>query len=800
MAAVYGDAGTETIPAVTGLLRYVPLSNSRSAERGLFSLSTEYKQPGRSTLMLTRSTLFRSRTVVSLILKIGADLAAAKAADPITIPVRRDTSIANGFAMVAKSRLTADPTGLPAANAVAVIDFGLAPIYSPMPNDRVVSATLVTQALQASPSIAGITTDGTTLYLFDGRTYKVGAITLATLTVDDTKEIAGSAVVSGPTNIPGMHGSALATDGTDIYVLIRRRAPGYSEVRVFRAGVFQRSIRLRGSGWGIVFDGTNLLVGANPAGIHVYTTSGRSLPEKDISRSVFNAVAANFFLAGLAYGDGTLWALNARDDRVYAFREGSYDPDRTPSSSVTGGTDSGGMAYHDGVLWIANSAGPVVPFLVTSGRSAYQQAYDFRTVDQPELRRLVREQHVKTLTTAGGTLSWTEVRKDGSEAPGTWTPPVRTTAVARLPAPGTAGRQVWVRADYDKGAGVTVVPAPFAGTEIAGQGWGSRGVWLHDRGGRAVGQLVGAWTDLILLSENTLAVRHGGAATRLNKLHVNGVAYLLSAAMTNGALAHASDEVSADAYDITGTLPAGVWSDVYAEGATDQDLFPASVTVRQGEYLDTGAAWVPAGFNAPPGDPQHDFQLLIEETIPGESQTEAVVFAAVAGTPGLYRAAAPFGAIDSIEFDARAASATLNRYLVRMHSDLAVGGGIPAVLRVGASRGRVAAPGRAPVPGTGGVGGGRYEGVSGPHLRAGGLHLQRAVPVSDAGALDAGGDSGVVRAAGAGGQRRGVAAGQAADQQADPGPIRRRRCGRHHRQRQQPRLPDRGVSGDGVAL
>ncbi len=682
------EGSTEIKPGVagarptTGLLGYVPLAQSQSAYRGKFTLTTE---PNAGD---TLANLFSAGTVISLILKIGADLAAAKAAAPITIPVERDTGITNGFAMVAKERLKADPAGLAAANAVAIIDFGLAPIYSGLPDDRTVSAALVTQALQATTTIAGITTDGTTLYLLDRQTKKVGAITLSTLIVDNTKEIAASLVY------PRMGwAGGITTDGTNLYITGRG-----NRVLVYQAGAYLDQLTIEDHATGITFDGTDLLVGVDTfmhvgpqkqASVKGYSTTGRRITAKDVPASVFSGINPPIRnIAGLAWNpDENLLYVTDRGGRIVAIRGSAYDADSTPPSNVTGGTRVGGLAYRDGVLWAAGSVNaPVVPFRVTSGRAAYQQAYDFRTVDQPELRRLVREQHVRALTKAGGTLSWTEVREDGSEATGTWTPPVRTKAVARLPAPGTAGRQVWVEADYDKGAGVNVVPAPFAGTEIAGQGWGSRGVWLHDRGGRAVGQLVGAWTDLILLSENTLAVRHGGAATRLNKLHVSGVAYLLSAAMTDGALAHASDEVAADAYDITGTLPDGVWSDVYAEGATDQDLFPASVTVRQGEYLDTGAAWVPAGFNAPPGDPQHDFQLLIEETIPGDSQTQAVVFAAVAGTPGLYRAAAPFGAIDSIEFDARAASATLNRYVVRLHSDLAVGGGIPAVLRVGASR------------------------------------------------------------------------------------------------------------------
>ena len=549
---------TEITPGVTGVLGYVPLSQSSAANRGKFTLATKPDDTTR-----TRANLISGETVISLILKIGADLAAAKAADPITIPVERDDNITDTFALVAKERLTADPAGLAAANAVAVIDFGLPPTYSNMPDSTTVTTAKVTEALQTPPTIAGITTDGTTLYLLDRQTRKVGAITLSTLIVDNSKSIAGS-VIQTPGRALGWVGG-ITTDGTNLYIAGRGR-----KVTVYRAGDYVDQFTMEDHATGITFDGTHLLVGVEPF-VHVgtappvsvkgYLTNGDRFTAKDVPASVFTGIDPAFGgIGGLAWNpDENLLYVTSRGGRIVAIRRNAYDPDSTPPATITGGTNVGGLAYRDGVLMAAGRVGgPVVSFRVTTGRSAYQQAYDFRTVDQPELRRLAREQHVKNLSKAGGALSWTEVGEDGKEKSGAWTPPVRTPAVARLPAPGTAGRQVWVEADYDN--------------------------------------------------------------------------------------------------------------------------------VRQGEYLDTGAAWVPADFNAPPGDPEHDFRLLMQETIPGRSHTKAVVFAAVSGTPGRYRAAAPFGAIDSIEFDARAASATLNRYVVRLRAGLAVGGGIPAVLLVGASR------------------------------------------------------------------------------------------------------------------
>ena len=552
---------TEITPGVTGVLGYVPLSQSSAANRGKFTLATKPDDTTR-----TRANLISGETVISLILKIGADLAAAKAADPITIPVERDDSITDTFALVAKERLTADPAGLASANAVAVIDFGLPPTYSNMPDSTTVTTAKVTEALQADPTIAGITTDGTTLYLLERQRPKVGAITLSTLIVDSTKSIESVRT--------GGYAGGITTDGTNLYVAGRGR-----KVTVYRAGDYVTEFTMEDHATGITFDGTHLLVGVDtfvrrtgevvvsgPTSVKGYLTNGDRVTAKDVPASVFTGIDPAFGgIGGLAWNaDENLLYVTSRGGRIVAIRKNAYDPDSTPPATITGGTSVGGLAYRDGVLMAAGRVGgPVVSFRVTTGRSAYRTAYDFRTVDQPELRRLAREQHVKTLSKAGGALSWTEVGEDGKEKSGAWTPPVRTPAVARLPAPGTAGRQVWVEADYDN--------------------------------------------------------------------------------------------------------------------------------VRQGEYLDTGAAWVPADFNAPPGDPEHDFRLLMQETIPGRSHIKAVVFAAVSGTPGRYRAAAPFGAIDSIEFDARAASATLNRYVVRLRAGLAVGGGIPAVLLVGASRYALAA-------------------------------------------------------------------------------------------------------------
>lgn len=396
------EGSTKITPDVTALLGYVPLSQS-DTKRGKVTLATEPLDTGRSL-----ANLFNGRTVISLILKIGADLAAAKAAEPITIPVERDTGIPNTFAMVAKDRLPADPAGLaaPRANAVALIDFGFAPIYSQIP-DKVVSPALVAQALQADPVIAGIASDGLTLYLLDRQTRKVGAITLATMTVDTTKEIAGSKISSSL----GWAGG-IATDGTNLYVTGRTE-----KVLVFRDGERVDQFDLQHHATGITFDGEHLLVGVDTfrhvgdqekAQVKAYTTTGDPYAAKDVPSDVFSTEIKPALgqIAGLAWNpDEELLYAMGPGGRIVAIRGKAHDADWTLPSSVTGRGRAGGLAYGGGVLWAVRARGPVVPFRVTSGRSAYQTGYDFRAVDQALFRELVREQ-IAAAAQAANTDEW----------------------------------------------------------------------------------------------------------------------------------------------------------------------------------------------------------------------------------------------------------------------------------------------------------------------------------------------------------------------------------------------------------
>ena len=274
--------------------------------------------------------------------------------------------------------------------------------------------------------------------------------------------------------------------------------------------------------------------------------------------------------------------------------------------------------------------------------------------------------------------------ESGKPTPRTIDLPVRTLAVDRLPAAGAAGRQVWVKADYRDG-GVRVQPAAFANTGMEGEGYGGRGWWRPSDDDWYIGQLLGDFDDLILLSDTRVIIRTG-SIPGISKLHVGDHEYLLTAEPGKQSikLLGDPDEPPVDVYSIASPLPkVDVWTEVWIEGATQDDQYPSAVMIKRGEYLDTGTAWTPAGFDAPRGDVEHEFEVLVREKVPGTAKTEAVVFAEDGSHASLYRAE-PFDAITSITFDGRAGQTYRNRYAVRLASHLAVGGGIPAKLKVGA--------------------------------------------------------------------------------------------------------------------
>ena len=86
--------------------------------------------------------------------------------------------------------------------------------------------------------------------------------------------------------------------------------------------------------------------------------------------------------------------------------------------------------------------------------------------------------------------------------------------------------------------------------------------------------------------------------------------------------------------------------------------------------------------DAPAGDVEHSFKVVVAERQPGAARLKTLTFAEDGTHQSLYRVSAPFPDITSIEFDARA-GAQQYRYQVRMPASAAQGGGIPVAIKVG---------------------------------------------------------------------------------------------------------------------
>ena len=704
----------DIVPGVSAVFGYVPLSQTTAANRGKFTVSTEPVSTTR-----TMSNLFPGKTVQRLRLQLGADLAAAQAEQPLTVPVTKDAGITDTLAMISSERLEADPTALTGgATAVAIINFLFADTVPGTGTvtgwTRAADDDIATDTLPANAEVSGVTWDGASLWVLMG--YQSGAtrqaVALTGGAVDTTKGISHSALAAafpGTATLPGIawNGRSIVIRGDDggakAFTVTGSR---YSADDVPAGTITGTDVE------GFAWDGRSYLYldknygsggrprpGPDRQYFIRYVTDGVRDAARDVEYSALPG-ASSLHPVRLSQpidvatdGRGNIYLLRGRGGTVAVSAGRIAESILRPLFPPTLDAEryQGIVVVGDTLYVGARNPNNVVVFTATvtgaDHEAAYPPAeYDFRTVDQAEFRRLAREQHVKSVAPSsdGGALTVEQVAADGTPATSTIELPVRTLAVDRLPAAGTAGRQVWVKADYEVG-GVSVQPAAFANTGIEGQGYGGRGWWRPSDDGWYVGQLLGDFDDLILLSDTTVIIRTG-SIPGISKLHVGDHEYLLTAesGKQDVKLLGNPDEPPVDVYAITGTLPDGVWNEVWIEGATPDDQYPSAVTIKRGEYLDTGTAWAPAGFDAPRGDVEHDFEVLIREKVPGAAQTKAVAFVEDGTHASLYRAAAPFDAITSITFDGRSGQSYQNRYAVRLASDLAVGGGIPAKLKVGA--------------------------------------------------------------------------------------------------------------------
>lgn len=327
-----------------------------------------------------------------------------------------------------------------------------------------------------------------------------------------------------------------------------------------------------------------------------------------------------------------------------------------------------------------------INFKFSDDTRAYGSDYNERSINPGDLKKITREQHLKSANVSSDGRSLTIVAKAGTplgtERNVTFSP-AGVIATDRLPDPSTAGERLYVRADYTE-PGAIIEAGDFAGTDLVGHNYGTYGYWRDGN----VGTLIGDFPELILISENRVAVVHGSIET-VTRLHAAGFSYDLTLT-TNGSdvkLTGKDGEVHVDIYSYAPTLTKGTWNDIQIE-RRDGSKTPVNITIEKGEYIDTGTLWLPTGFNAPQGNPVHNFKVRVEEVIPGEAQTKAISFVNVQDSQdtaiqGYYIADNPFANVESIHFEGRSQQTNLNRYIISIRSQLAVGDDIPIVLRVG---------------------------------------------------------------------------------------------------------------------
>ena len=589
---------------ITGVLEYQRVGSQPGA--GIFSLTT--------TPIRIRGNLFeeKGRTVDSIILKIGADETGAESATEKTIEIQDAGTPPSS--MVAKEALTADLDPMATATEVcARINFGFTQSdrVSGWKRDRDndLSATDLKKAYtKIAPGSMAVINNGVLLI---GNAVSAPGDSLEIWAFKKVRKVysrfpdcdVGTAPAQGmayDASTSKLYVLPSSADGIKVYQLT---APGTdSQIATpvpENQGYLVSDRKLTaayGSGnlwhrWGIAVHGEYLYVGYHDGNIRCFDKQdGDHVEAKDIENTgvpVMGLTAVGDFLAfGGNIQDGiTFWDI--------ANRKVVPDLAIVPSvlAAINPNFQVAAIAYNstDQRLYVIDHYRDHVVAFAASNRAYPESEHRFRTMDKKRLKA--------------------EVRED-----------VAVQAVDKLPAPGTAGRRVWVKRDYPVRS-VYVQPNSFNGTALQNSDLGSRGYWRRATDGWAVGSLLGVFPALHMLSNTKLALL-AGQVTGPVKLHVGDNHYPLVAGSKNTRLLAGHDTL-VDLYTITiaGGLPAGDWNDVWIEGATQFDRAPAVYDVKQGEYADTGSAWSPAGFDAPLGNAGNDFDLLIRERIPGAEQT-----------------------------------------------------------------------------------------------------------------------------------------------------------------------------------
>ena len=658
----------------------------------------------------TLATLFPDGAINTMLLRISSSAEGVRAATELVLPISDDTSITNSLAFVSDA-LQADPPLLASGTDSVWVEV----------NFRYTSGGVVTGWQHSTPDDIstgrpnGVAIDPSTpadVWVSKFNTvdlYRSGSVVAGRrLTVPrcqglshngqdlfvSTESYSGGEIrryVNGTTYTPGASNlswamQAAANPGNTNRGAIATDPDNPNDLYVFFADLNIRCFTYNGSAWtrAASKDITPAQLGNPPGGI---LDGG----------SIFGGIL--YALTGPGTGATTNTAVVVAlrlSDRTILPNSGISASDLVAGINPGGRWIPIGLSVQGALMRIADNrstGGGIFTFRGTvTPANTYTEGHEFRTIAKAALKEAAREEHVKNISQSGNRLTVTKQPVTGAATDVDIDLPIGTLAVDELPDPNNEGEQVYVRATYTKDDGVEVQPSPFAGTVMDGRGYGTRGYYggaiTGSQNDAAIGSILGIddFPQLVMISDTHLAIKSGSITGGINMLHIGEQSFTLIAhpSQQNQPLIGYRGEPNSDLYVIIGPgLPAGDWRGVYVTG-TGGAQTPAGVTINRGLYIDTGSSWTPAGFDAPVGDAEHDFDILIREHVPGTAQTKAVAFVEDSGNASLYQATAPFDNIDSITFDGRAGQPDQNKYVVRLDTALAHGGGIPSVLRVGA--------------------------------------------------------------------------------------------------------------------
>ena len=260
--------------------------------------------------------------------------------------------------------------------------------------------------------------------------------------------------------------------------------------------------------------------------------------------------------------------------------------------------------------------------------------------------------------------------------------------VATLPSTVEEGADVYLTAaemhDY-----AHIVPHPFAGGPIDGEGFGTRG-WYEDKAiDYGEGTIYGSLPHILLVSDSKVAIAAANdPSTGLIKLYLGSTEYALTRdpGLQNVNLGNIDGATLVDVYSITGGLPAGNWEQIKLEGPTGTFIPPAaSLTHPAGLYHGHNDFWYSYLFDAPPGNVNLPFKVPVEQSLPATPVNKDLTFTAPAQPEIPYVSQNPFDDVLRVEMQTGAGQPRENEYTVVMEQPVS-GNDVPTTLQVGTER------------------------------------------------------------------------------------------------------------------